>query len=165
MCFITNNLLHALNYISAYYMGLVQHRSFWRIKEIICTSHQTFLLDWISTPNSGNLRHACLLFLTIFNMQLRTKTLPILLILISMVNLAVPSKYTKLLNRIHPQFHEEFWRNLTLLLLVCNHIIVITWYRHLTYCKLASKPALREVSWSKFHVRKFCYELTWGRHV
>jgi hypothetical protein len=77
-----------------------------------------------------------------------------------MVNLAVLSKYTKLLNRIHPRFHEEFWRNLTLLLLVCNHI-VITWYRHLTYCKLlASKPALREVSWAKFNVRKFGYELT-----
>ena len=92
-------------------------------------------------------------------MQLPIKILPILLISISVtvVNTAVLSKYTKFLSSIHPRLHEEFWRNLTLLLLVCNHI-VITWHRHLTYCNLVSKPALREVSWAKFHVRKFCYE-------
>ena len=94
-------------------------------------------------------------------MQLPIKILPILLILISVtvVNPAVLSKYTKLLSRIHPRLHEELWRNLTLLLLVSNHID-ITWHRHLTYCNLVSKPALREVSWVKFHVRKFCYERT-----
>ena len=139
----------------------MQHGLFWRIKEIICTSHQTYLLDWIANTKQWKFKACCLLFLTIFNMQLPIKILPNLLILISVtvVNPAVLSKYTKLLSSIHLRLHEEFWRNLTLLLLVCNHI-VITWHRHLTYCNLISKPALRELSWAKFHVRIFCYERT-----
>jgi hypothetical protein len=143
MCFITNNLLHALNYIWASNMGLVQHRSFWELNKLYVRAIKRIYCIGLPTPNSGNLRHACLLFLTILNMQLPIKILPILLIVFSMVNPAVLSKYTKLLSRIHHRLHEEFWRNLTLLLLVCAHI-VINWCRHLTCCKLASKPALRE---------------------